>query len=49
MSGGESVPGLEEALAAGLTEAEYGEIRKRLGRTPNVNELAMLSAMWSEH
>ncbi len=49
VSGGESVPGLEEALAAGLTEAEYGEIRKRLGRTPNVNELAMLSAMWSEH
>lgn len=49
VSGDDSLAGLEEALAAGLTAAEYRSLRKRLGRTPNIPELAMLSAMWSEH
>ncbi|MGI8414306.1 MAG: phosphoribosylformylglycinamidine synthase subunit PurL [Solirubrobacteraceae bacterium] len=35
--------------ALGLTDAEYALILERLGREPNVVELAMLSLMWSEH
>ncbi len=33
----------------GLTDDEYGEICKILGREPNHTELAMFSVMWSEH
>jgi len=33
----------------GLTAAEYGLIRKVLGREPNAVELGMFGAMWSEH
>jgi phosphoribosylformylglycinamidine synthase len=40
---------LSEAVALGLTEAEYGDIVRRLGREPNEVELAMFSLMWSEH
>ena len=40
---------LSEAVALGLTEAEYGLIVERLGREPNQVELAMFSLMWSEH
>jgi phosphoribosylformylglycinamidine synthase len=40
---------LSEAVALGLTEAEYGDIVQRLGREPNQVELAMFSLMWSEH
>src|SRR5437764_6807848 len=32
-----------------LTEEEFGLIKKKLGRTPNFNELCAFSAMWSEH
>src|SRR3712207_5478581 len=32
-----------------LTEEEFELIRKKLGRTPNFNELCAFSGMWSEH
>src|SRR3954471_10046072 len=32
-----------------LTEEEFEMIKKKLGRTPNFNELCAFSAMWSEH
>lgn len=32
-----------------LTEEEFGLIKKKLGRTPNFNELCAFSGMWSEH
>lgn len=40
---------LEQARQLGLQEAEFEEIKKILGRTPNFNETAMYSVMWSEH
>src|SRR5437016_6342125 len=33
----------------GLTDDEFGDIRRILGRQPNHLELAMFSVMWSEH
>ena len=33
----------------GLTAAEYAKITKALGRHPNLLELGVFSAMWSEH
>ncbi|MBU0881431.1 MAG: phosphoribosylformylglycinamidine synthase subunit PurL [Candidatus Omnitrophica bacterium] len=33
----------------GLSEEEFSEIKKLLGREPNVTELGVFSAMWSEH
>ena len=33
----------------GITEEEYGRIRKILGREPNLTELGIFSVMWSEH
>jgi phosphoribosylformylglycinamidine synthase len=41
----------EEALhsALGLTDEEFEQIRRTLGRDPNNTELAMYGAMWSEH
>ena len=33
----------------GITPAEYEEIKKILGRTPNITELGIFSVMWSEH
>jgi len=33
----------------GLSEEEYGRIRRILGRTPTFTELGIFSAMWSEH
>ena len=33
----------------GITPAEYGEIKKILGRAPNITELGIFSVMWSEH
>jgi phosphoribosylformylglycinamidine synthase len=33
----------------GLSEADYAEIVRRLGRTPNRAELGMFGVMWSEH
>lgn len=40
-----------EAIAAktGLTNEEFAKIRKLLGRNPNVIELGIFGAMWSEH
>lgn len=40
---------LEQAQKLGLTESEFNEICKVLGRTPNFTETAMYSVMWSEH
>ncbi len=38
-----------DALALGLTSAEYELICDKQGRSPNQVELAMYSLMWSEH
>jgi len=42
---------VDAALAKemGLTEQEFDSIKKLLARTPNVTELGVFSAMWSEH
>ncbi|PJZ45629.1 phosphoribosylformylglycinamidine synthase subunit PurL [Leptospira brenneri] len=40
---------LEDAKEHGLTETEFVEIQKILGRMPNSTELGIFSAMWSEH
>lgn len=40
---------LEQAKKLGLREEEFDQIRQILGRTPNFNETAMYSVMWSEH
>ncbi len=37
------------ALQHGLTEEEYDQIIKHLGRTPTYTELGVYSVMWSEH
>lgn len=37
------------ALSHGLTEDEYEKIVETLGREPNITEIGILSAMWSEH
>ena len=39
----------EVVQAHGLTEPEYAEIRRLLGRAPNLTELGVFSVMWSEH
>jgi phosphoribosylformylglycinamidine synthase subunit PurL len=43
------LPSVEDAVALGLTQAEYDLIRDKLGRAPNQVELAMFSLLWSEH
>lgn len=40
---------LEQAVKLGLREEEFEKIKQVLGRTPNFNEVAMYSVMWSEH
>ena len=40
---------LEQAVKLGLREDEFEKIKEILGRTPNFNEVAMYSVMWSEH
>ncbi|MGN6568404.1 MAG: phosphoribosylformylglycinamidine synthase subunit PurL [Flavipsychrobacter sp.] len=40
---------LEQATKLGLREEEFEQIKQILGRTPNFNEVAMYSVMWSEH
>jgi phosphoribosylformylglycinamidine synthase II len=40
---------LEQAKQLGLQESEFEAIKEVLGRTPNFNETAMYSVMWSEH
>jgi len=37
------------ALSHGLTEEEYKKIVDNLGREPDLTEIGILSAMWSEH
>ena len=43
------VPGIEQAVALGLTRDEYAMVIDKLGREPNEVELAMFSLLWSEH
>ncbi len=40
---------VEDALALGLTEAEFLKVKDLLGRVPNYTELGVYSVMWSEH
>ncbi len=40
---------VELAKNLGLTQEEFEEIKKLLGRVPNFTELGVFSAMWSEH
>jgi phosphoribosylformylglycinamidine synthase II len=49
MSAGAATDLREQAVALGLTEAEYELIEVKLGRPPNGLELAVFSLMWSEH
>ncbi len=44
-----AAPSLADALALGLTAAEYELVCAEQGRAPNQVELAMYSLMWSEH
>lgn len=37
------------ALEHGLSSEEYKELVKNLGRTPDLNEIGVFSALWSEH
>ena len=39
----------QDAKEHGLTEEEFSNIQKILGRIPNSTELGIFSAMWSEH
>ena len=39
----------EDAASMGLSEAEWQLIQTRIGRLPNLTELGIFSAMWSEH
>jgi phosphoribosylformylglycinamidine synthase len=43
------LPSVGQAVALGLTEAEYQRIVELIGRAPNQVELAMFSLLWSEH
>ena len=40
---------LDDALGMGLTAEEFDRICDHMGRTPNLTELGVFSAMWSEH
>ncbi|UCB56438.1 MAG: phosphoribosylformylglycinamidine synthase subunit PurL [Candidatus Omnitrophota bacterium] len=40
---------VELAKEMGLSEEEFSRIKELLGREPNVTELGVFSAMWSEH
>ena len=39
----------EVVHAHGLTDHEYADILRLLGRSPNITELGVFSVMWSEH
>ena len=43
------MPTVDQAVALGLTPAEFALIVDKLGREPNEVELAVFSLMWSEH
>ena len=49
MSEAATLPGIEDALALGLTREEYELICEKQGGPPNQVELAMYSLLWSEH
>ena len=40
---------LEQAIELGVLPEEWEMIKGKMGRTPNFTELAVFSAMWSEH
>ncbi|MDQ3608407.1 MAG: phosphoribosylformylglycinamidine synthase subunit PurL, partial [Actinomycetota bacterium] len=42
-------PSVDDAVALGLTRAEYALVVDKLGREPNEVELAVFSLLWSEH
>ena len=44
-----TLPTVEDAVALGLTRAEYDLICEKQGGPPNQVELAMYSLLWSEH
>ena len=45
----EALPTAQDAIALGLTRAEYELVCEKLERPPNGVELAMFSLLWSEH
>jgi phosphoribosylformylglycinamidine synthase II len=45
----ETLPSVDDAVALGLTRAEYALVCAKLDRPPNQVELAMFSLLWSEH
>ncbi|HEX8714966.1 MAG TPA: phosphoribosylformylglycinamidine synthase subunit PurL, partial [Solirubrobacteraceae bacterium] len=49
MPAASTLPTVEDALALGLTAAEYELVCEKQGGPPNVLELAMYSLLWSEH
>jgi len=49
MTAGAHAVGADIALAHGLTREEYARVVTLLGRAPNLTELGIFSAMWSEH
>ncbi|MGH7949802.1 MAG: phosphoribosylformylglycinamidine synthase subunit PurL [Candidatus Binataceae bacterium] len=46
---GEPKIDVEQARAHGLSDDEFREIQRILGRAPNFTELGVFSVMWSEH
>jgi phosphoribosylformylglycinamidine synthase len=44
-----TLPTVEDAVALGLTQAEYELVCEKQGGPPNQVELAMYSLLWSEH
>src|SRR3984893_3425787 len=44
-----ALPSVQDALALGLTHAEYELVCEKHRRAPNTLELAMYSLLWSEH
>ncbi|MFI4990833.1 MAG: phosphoribosylformylglycinamidine synthase subunit PurL [Solirubrobacterales bacterium] len=44
-----ALPTVDDALALGLTRAEYELLCEKQGGPPNLLELAMYSLLWSEH
>jgi phosphoribosylformylglycinamidine synthase II len=49
MSEPTDLPTVDDALALGLTRAEYQLVCDKQGQAPNQVELAMYSLLWSEH
>jgi phosphoribosylformylglycinamidine synthase II len=49
MAAAATLPTVADALALGLTAAEYELVCEKQDRLPNVLELAMYSLLWSEH